>query len=290
MPDELQLPDSDSAGITRVYAASVGARRKRAERATLELKAAVMAMPMGQAPANQMLPIDTWSQLGRGCIAAWVDDAGRCCDLIAKGLEVVERARSEEALEALENALWRVDAAREKLEAVFALTFGVPSLAKYKQRSLRFEPNAKRISAKLEELGKEHEHARELARLGRELAEHIAATRRNQLSHQIAPIWEARELCWLDVAHVRRGSIVAWSGGPFYVERLLERGGNIGSETLWRDTTNDVGECFGLLVASMERMKQLVEAAAVLEPPQRVYRDDDEGGISLNDPRLLGPS
>lgn len=217
----------------------MGARRKRVKVATAGLRAAVIAMPIGQAPLNDMLPLGDWYSLGHACIAAWVDDAGRCCDRIARALEVVGRGRNEETLDALETALWRVDAASEKLEAAFALVFGVPSLKKYKKWSIRFEPDANRVRAKLKELGSQHHAASELGRLGTELAEHVGMLRRNHLNHQIAPIWEARELCWIDVAHVRRRSIVAWTGGPFYVEGLLNRDGNIGSETLWKRATRE---------------------------------------------------
>jgi hypothetical protein len=260
-------------------------RNEEAVAAITSLRDSVAAMPLGHPPlAVGLTTSGVWDSLGRRCILGWVDDAGRSCSSIASTLAVVEeRGRTAETCEALEGALWRVDAAREKLEAVFVLSFGVPSLELYKS-GVKFEPNAMAIKIKLEQLAEDHEAATELAQCGKQLAEHAAVRIRNQLSHQLAPIESAEPLCLIDLAHLRRGSIIGWTGGPFYVEGALESG-DIGADALWTRAVAAVGECFALLVRSMEAMAELIVAAAVLEPPQPVYRDEDTGRVSLTDPR-----
>jgi hypothetical protein len=228
-------------------------------------------------PANRHLG-DLWPILGKVCIVSWVDDAERAGVRIARALDRVDtEGDSEEAEDAVETALWRITATREKLEAVFVLCFGVPSLEPYKRMSARFEPNTDGIKAKLRELGAAHDAARELGRVGAELAEHPAVILRDQLSHQLAAITSAEPLCYIDIAHVVGDSIADWSGGPFYGENTIDAGA-ITRDAVWARATAAIEECFELVVRSFELISELVRDAAVLEPPQRVWRDEATGG------------
>jgi hypothetical protein len=191
---------------------------------------------------------------------------------------------SESAVADLEEALWRVDAVREKLEAIFALAFGVPSLVAYKRTCARFEPDIDLIRAKLRELGSTHESARGLARAGLALASHPAVRLRNQLSHQLAGVASVTELCWVDVADVRQGGILGWSGGPFYGEGALD-GNSIAPQDVWRRTVEIVGDALRLLVDAMDLLAELIAAAAVLEPPQPLYRQFETSAVTTEDPR-----
>jgi hypothetical protein len=263
----------------------VSNRTERAATATVALRDAVLGLKMGERPVNNAIPIEMWHTLGRDCIANWVDDAGRCCERIAEALALTDvRDRDKQTLDGIETALWRIDAAREKLEAVFVLAFGVPSLERY-GKSARFEPDTDSIKAKVSELAAHHPVARELGKVAQQLAAHPAVTLRNQLSHQLAPIESANESCWIDVAHLQGRSIVGWSGGPFYGEGVLEEG-DIGSNALWQRALRSVEECFGLLIRLTKHLAELIHTAAVLEPPQRLYKQEETGEVSVTDPRF----
>jgi hypothetical protein len=68
-----------------------------------------------------------WPDLGRAWIVAWALEPRRDLRTIGNELEAAAAASSEdEALTPLENALWRLGAAREKFYAVVALAFGGP--------------------------------------------------------------------------------------------------------------------------------------------------------------------
>lgn len=260
-------------------------REERVKAAADSLRHAVLEMPPGERPANRLLPEVDWRAIGKACITNWIDDAERSCTRIARALERVDaEGDTEDARDEIETALWRITATREKLEAVFALSFGVPSLAPYKGTSSRFEPSTDGIRAKLRELAQTQPAAQELAEIGKRLAEHPGVTLRDQLSHQLAAITEATELCWIDVAHLSSDGIIGWTGGPFYGENVLD-GGAITRDALWTRAVTWVEECFESLVRSFELMGGLVGQAAVLEPPQRVYRDGDTGEIAFTDPR-----
>jgi hypothetical protein len=207
---------------------------------------------------------------------------------IAWALDLADaKGSTDEAIEEIEHALWRITATREKLEAVFVLCFGVPSLKPVGAKSVHFEPDTEGIKAKLRELAAAHPVARELSELGAKLAEHSAVALRNQLSHQLAAIRDAAELCWLDIAHMRGNGIIGWSGGPLYAEGVLDND-SITHEALWERAVGGAQECVELLVRTFEVMAALVCDAAVLEPPQRVYKDEDTGEVSLTDRRLGG--
>lgn len=264
---------------------SVSDREERAQRAAEALRAAAFALQPGERPLSELLPATHWSAIGKACIANWVDDAARACVRIARTLDLVDaEGDTDEARDQIEAALWRISAAREKLEAVFVLCFGIASLDPYGTQSVRFEPNTDGIRAKLRELAAAHPAARELGELGKRLAEHPAVTLRDQLSHQLASIVDVAELCWLDIAHMRRGGINAWSGGPLYAENTIDAG-PLTREAIWARGVGHVQECFELLVRTFELMAELVRDAAVLEPPQRLWKDEDTGHISTSDPR-----
>lgn len=268
----------------------MAAREDRVRAAANELRKAISEMSTDRAPLNPWLGGANWRAIGKTCIVNWVDDAERACTRIARALDLVEAVGdTEDARDAIEGALWRIAAAREKLEAVFALSFGVPSMEPYRRTSARFEPNTDGIKAKLRALAETHDAARELAELGRSLAEHPGVTLRDQLSHQLAAIVDHAELCWIDVAHMRNGGFIGWAGGPFYGEDVLNIE-ELTRDAIWSRAVASVDECFELLVRTFGVMATLVREAAVLEPPQAVYKDEDTGEIWTRDPRLPAPS
>jgi hypothetical protein len=255
------------------------AREERVHADAGALRDAVKTLTVGQPPANRLLG-DLWPNLAKECIVGWVDDAEYSCVQIGRALDMVDAGgESEEGEDAIETALWRITATREKLEAVFVLCFGIPSLEPYKQTSARFEPNTDGIRAKLRELAPAHQVACELGEVGKQLAEHRGVTLRDQLSHQLAAVTSVQPLCWIDIAHMQGNSIVAWSGGPFYGANTIDQG-SIERDAVWERATTAVEECFKLLIRSFELMAELVRDAAVLEPPQRVYKDEATGAVT----------
>jgi hypothetical protein len=118
--------------------------------------------------------------------------------------------------------------------------------------------------------------------VGKELAEQPGVKLRDQLSHQLAVITEARFLCLVDIAHVRDGRILGWDGGPFYGENVVDQG-PITRDAVWQRAT--VAQCFELLMRSFELTAELVSSTAVLEPPQRAYKNKDSGEVVTADPR-----
>lgn len=88
----------------------------------------------------------------------------------------------------IENALWRIDSAYEKLHDLFALGLGVPTLRLRKDRKgiLRFESDRRRNRRKLREV--DVPAAKELLTLDKEIFNHRGLELRHQVTHSLAPI------------------------------------------------------------------------------------------------------
>ena len=126
---------------TSVSAATVEAMTKKEhEAAVAALRDAVLACRASDEWMNddrQMM-----FDLVQFSIARWVDDLGRSLLRAAKAIaEAREHAGEpdEEMAEELEEALTQLGSARDKLVAVIALVFGVPSLVPQKP-GMKFEP------------------------------------------------------------------------------------------------------------------------------------------------------
>ena len=98
-------------------------RDERATAAVEKLRWAVNKLPPGSEPLNRLLGGVNWRAVAKAAIVNWVDDAERACVRIGRALDLVDAVGdADEARDVIEGALWRITAAREKLEAVFVLS------------------------------------------------------------------------------------------------------------------------------------------------------------------------
>jgi hypothetical protein len=152
-------------------------------------------------------------------LARWVDDLGRS---LRRADTATAKARQhsgepdEEMAEELEEAITQIGSARDKLVAVAALVFGVPSLVPQKP-GIKFEPRDSAVKNTLSELGAAgHAQAGQVkSRLDR-LDDHPAITLRNQILHALSPLGNVAENCWIRRADLdEKGGIRVggWSRG-----------------------------------------------------------------------------
>lgn len=194
-------------------------------------------------------------------IARWVDDLGRS---FRRAATAIEKAREhtgepdEEMAEELEEALTQIGSARDKLVAVIALIFGVPSLVPQKP-GMKFEPKESAVKAALSKLGADgHAQAGQVKKQLDALNDHVALSLRNQIIHALSPLTDLAENCWFRRADLdEKGGIIAWSRS-----RLLPRGtldqGDIKPETIWMWAVESAQEAIGLLVEATEALTKLV--------------------------------
>ena len=118
---------------------------------------------------------------------------------------------TDEGVAEVENALWRVDAAFEKLHDIVALGFGVPALklTRNKQGIKRFESDRRANRKRLRELAGAHPAAETLLDRDEQIGSHRFLELRHQLTHSLAPILAWQSLLWFEVAQIdEKGNVL----------------------------------------------------------------------------------
>jgi hypothetical protein len=219
---------------------------------------------------------DTWPTLGPAALIAWAVDLRRTLRRawIAMGKAEAE-AHTDDGLAAMEEAMWRLDAAQDKLKALTCLALGIFPLKIVKAGRIRFEPDAVRMSARLEKLTPDYPAAGKLRDLGLTIADHPAIKLRHDVSHRLAPIHEAAEVCWLEIVHIQSGRLHHVEHSRLMPEGLLGRR-DINAEALWRDALANAGAAFRLITEMVDHLTTVVGAIGQLQPPVRLYCDESK--------------
>src|SRR5947208_817403 len=122
--------------------------------ATSALASSIMNLQPEEDPHTVELR-PAWRDLGAAWTVEWAKSLGRDLMNAAAALDRAEAAgATEDGAAEVENALWRVDAAFEKLHDVIALCLGVPAfkLTKNKKGIRRFESDRRANRKRLREL------------------------------------------------------------------------------------------------------------------------------------------
>jgi hypothetical protein len=248
---------------------SARARAKAAAEALIEAVSELHYDPSNR-PASQELRVG-WPDLGRAWIRAWAEELGRDMSLISDQLGA---ARSSEdaalARTALENALWRLDSAREKLHTVVALIFGVPSLriGTDKKQTLSFRADDDETRAKLKELQADHDAAAELLRHDATLKGSLLL--RHQIAHSLAPVVNYVSLTWFQRAIVERGGINHYMSHHLPA-RGLEQMTDVGDQALFGRSLRIAQSGLRALTAATNALADLTKSAGQLEPPPTIW-------------------
>ena len=175
-------------------------------------------------------------------LAAWANVLVRDLSIVTNRLDACAAGGSGYAnsMTSLEDAWWRIAAARVKIGAILTMALGLPAL-RIEKNDIRFKPDEKRLLGRLREIGKRDTDA---LRLVAALASVMPAKdMRNHLSHSYPPVWDGVVAPFtavymneaLDVVSVTRfvlpphGSITRWHGDSALHEalrtaRVAERG------------------------------------------------------------------
>jgi hypothetical protein len=247
--------------------------RTKVEEAVAALIAAIEALRYdgSKRPASDQLRM-AWPNLGRAWIAAWARELARDLRTIANDLEAAAAAPSEdEALTPLENALWRLGAAREKFYAVVALAFGIPSLqiGQDKKQTLSFRPDSETCRTKLRELQADHDAARRILDLDGELRQSLLL--RHQATHSLAPLVKSHSLTWYEAALIERGGVMHYLAFHLPPKGLQDLD-DIGSDALRARAQTLAKRGLALIVGATSELAALLPAAAELEPPPIIWK------------------
>ena len=210
-----------------------------------------------------------WPDLGQAWIGGWVDELGRDLAIIEAEIATANAAEeNDSARTPLENAFWRLDSGREKLHAIIALVFDVPSfhIGQDKKQKLRFTPNDGETRAKLKEL--DHPAAAEVLR-------HDATVKgslllRHQIAHSLAPVVDSVSLTWYEVGFIEKGS-VNWYEAKHLPAHGLKQMKDIGSEALLKRSLRIAGSGARALRRAMGSLAELTNAVGELHAPPIIW-------------------
>jgi hypothetical protein len=219
-------------------------------------------------PASDGLRLG-WPDMGRAWIRSWIDELARDLSIIEGEIATARRAEDvDQARTPLENALWRLDSAREKLHAIIALIFDVPSLyiGKDKKQTLYFTPDDDETRAKLKELN--HPAALELLKHDATLKSSLLL--RHQIAHSLAPVVSSVSLTWFEVGFIVEGG-VRWYEAKHLPAHGLKQMTDIGAEALLKRSLRIAQSGVRALYGAMVSLAELSNAVGELHPPPVIW-------------------
>jgi hypothetical protein len=222
-----------------------------------------------------------WRDLGATWTVEWARSLGRDLTNAAAALDRAETiGATEDGAAEVENALWRVDAAYEKLHDVIALGLGVPALQLTKNRKgiKRFESDRRANRKRLRELAEQQAVAQTLLDADEQISNHRFLELRHQLTHSLAPILAWQSLLWFEVAEIdEKGGVVAYSSRHLTPSERIQAG--TPPDQLYIRTVSDGREVISLMQRAMLGLTELLTVAGKLEPPPVLWRVMQTGEI-----------
>jgi hypothetical protein len=239
-----------------------------------------------------------WPDLGRAWILAWAEELSRDMAIITTELAAARGSQQmDEARTLLENGLWRLDSAREKLHALIALIFGVPSfhIGTDKKQTLSFKPDEYDIRAKLKELQDQYPSAADLLKHDSTLKGSLLL--RHQIAHSLAPVVNSVSLTWFEVGFISRGGVDGYEAKHLPAKGLKQMT-DVGAEALMARSLRIAESGLRALTAATVALADLTIAGAQLEPPpiiwyvtelKQSYADRNEASALSRDAAGLPP-
>jgi hypothetical protein len=244
-----------------------------ATEAAASLREAVLRLKYdgSKQPANDTLR-NSWPGFGRSWVAEWAAKLGRDAAIIALDLEAARGAATDgDAETLLENAAWRLGAAREKLHAVIALSYGRQALriGEGKKQRLSFEPDTDDTREKLRGLRAASPAADAVIQADGQLKAILLL--RHQATHSLAPLTTAPSLLLFEEALLENGRVLAYF--PFHLPpKGLEKMKDIGAASLRERATKLLERGLVALADATRHLATLLDETAELEPPPIIWR------------------
>jgi hypothetical protein len=222
-----------------------------------------------------------WRDLGGTWTVEWARSLGRDLTNAAVALDRADEAcATDDGAAEIENALWRVDAAFEKLHDVVALGLGVPALKLTKNRKgiKRFESDRRANRKRLRQLAEQHAVAQTLLDVDEQIGNHRFLELRHQLTHSLAPILAWQSLLWFEVAEIdKKGGVVAYSSRHLTPSERIQ--GGTPPDQLYARTIADGRDVIDLMRRAMLALAELLTVAGKREPPPVLWRVIQTGEI-----------
>ncbi|MDP9226077.1 MAG: hypothetical protein M3P18_20010 [Actinomycetota bacterium] len=245
-------------------------------------------------------------QAPRDLNSFWIDcvriSAGAWARELLRDLRRSERALGEAAtasgsppsdnqIASLEEALWRLSAAVEKIDALIAILFGPAGIEIYDAtaRSLRFRPSFDDNSQRLRDIGTTP--AARLREARARVEGERALLRRHQLVHSLAPLVELHDLACYVLVHHRDGRIIpgGYELGRLGPERWSDGIRELRPEVMFARRLKEAFDARRTVADLVDALAEAIEAEGMIRVPQLVYRDVETRTLALERPESKGP-
>jgi len=234
-----------------------------------------------------------WEEMLRWTLDGWAAaverDLGRADKALADADAARGRAPTDDEVAALEECLWRLAAATEKLDALVSLAFaGEPFVIVADDPSqITMRPSPDRNKKQLQ--GIASPAALKLVEARGALAGERARLRRHQLMHSLAPIHQLNDLAPFIRVHHRDGRPFAYELVRWPPARWNEGIRSLTPETLFARRLHEARHGVDALVRVVEALADALEDDPITRVPQFVYFDHDTATYAIEHPSPTGP-
>ena len=262
------------------------------EDALARLRAAIAKLEPGEdRPPTQ--DGDFWVELLRITLDGWAEalerDQRRADAALAAAAEVQDEAPSDDQVAALEECLWRLASATDKVDAIVSLAFaGEPfEVVADERKKITMRPSRDRNKAALKTVGAEATDrlVEERARLAGERSR----LRRHQLAHSLAPLAALADLGVFIRVHHRDGRIFGYETCRWSPERWEEGIKELQPETLFARRIEEARRGLQALGRVVDALETALRDQPIALVPQYVYYDHDTGTQSTTRPEPSAP-
>lgn len=247
------------------------------ETAADALRDAIDIMPDGPAVPGPYFA--QWPTVGRHLIKSWIADVEQAMCWAAEGISEAERNGQSSARQ-LEEALWRLDAAGDRLVVVLSLALEIQLIKLSKAGDgVVFSPDRRAVLTTLSSLGSSS--ATRLDSAMRRWYEHPARVFRHEVTHSLSQTTNVRRLLDLDVRYMRGGAESHREARMLYPGDVHLASNDISPDAVWRRVLDRAKAGLKLMLESVAAATDVVRDHAHLAPPTVVYYDLDSSTASL---------
>ena len=222
----------------------------------------------------------------------WAEALERDLRRAAAALRTAEThgdAPNDDQVAAIEECLWRLASASDKLDAIVSLVFGGEPFVVVadKPTEMTMRPSRDRNKTALKEIGSDASLRLVGARAA--LAGERSRLRRHQLMHSLAPINALADLGVFIRVHHRDGRIFGYELLRWSPERWDEGIKALTAEELFAQRIKEARRGLDALVLVIEAVGAAIADDPVARVPQHVYYDHDTGTQATERPSSTGP-
>jgi hypothetical protein len=234
-----------------------------------------------------------WDDVVRMTLEGWAAgierDLSRAEVALSAAGEAAGAAPTDDQVAALEECLWRVAAATDKVDALISLAIGGQPFMVVADdpRQVTMRPSRDRNKAALKQL--KSEVADKLVEARAVLTGERARLRRHQIAHSLAPIHELSDIGVFIRVHHRDGRPFGYELMRWTPERWDEGITELTPQTLFRRRTDEARRGLGALVHVVEALAEMLAVDPTVRVPQCIYYDHDTDSYALEQPSPTGP-